>query len=371
MGCLEGYKERVAKCDKSEDDGYSQCSQKKDEGYNSCDGWGFFSFLCDAWVWVSNIVCVAWTWVSHFVCVAWSIVTLFVCTLWIVITTVVIYVVQTIVGVLSPILNFLGLLVQLIFAIPGLGRFLNAIWNIILTIVYGILGIVDAIGWLVGIRPEKHLYLVVMSQKDEKGNFVASDADIVASIALAIQTYKDDANIRVQPFKVFDYTNPFSAGEQASDPDFINHMSSNSAGAMLDVDCGLTDLTNDLGFSGGQFQYAMTLSSFWNNWQRLIGYGAPIFAFSVRSFTGTSTGCSLGPLDDYVLVEFTGSSTDNPSGGSPYYLESALPHEMGHACNLGHVDPSNLMQPSDPRTTNLSWWQILLVRASRHATYFG
>jgi hypothetical protein len=65
MGCLSGYKQTVAKCDQSEDDGYSQCSETKDEGYSKCNGWGIFSFLCDAWVWVSNVVCVAWTWISH------------------------------------------------------------------------------------------------------------------------------------------------------------------------------------------------------------------------------------------------------------------------------------------------------------------
>jgi predicted Zn-dependent protease len=72
-----------------------------------------------------------------------------------------------------------------------------------------------------------------------------------------------------------------------------------------------------------------------------------------------------------VLVNFTGAATNTLPGAPQDGAESILPHEMGHACNLWHVDPSNLMQPFDPRTTNLSWWQILLLRASRHVTYFG
>jgi hypothetical protein len=47
-----------------------------------------------------------------------------------------------------------------------------------------------------------------------------------------------------------------------------------------------------------------------------------------------------------------------------------LPHEMGHACNLWHVDPSNLMAPSDPRAINSDWWRIALLRVSCHVTYF-
>jgi hypothetical protein len=369
VGCVSGYNQTTQQCTQTKDEGYNQCSQTADQGYNQCSGWGFFSFLCDAWVWVSNIVCVAWTWVSNIVCVVWAAITVFVCVVWDVISTIVLVIVHTIVSILSPILNAIALIIQFFFAIPILGRILNAIWNIILTIVNFVVGIVDTIAGLLGIRPEKHLYLVVMNQKDENGNPIASDADMLASIALTIQAYRDDANVRVLPFKEFDYTTPASKEEQASD-DYIVNLSSNSTAETLDVDCGLSDFTANLGFAGSQFQNMMNLSSFWTNWQRLIGYGAPIFAFSVRSFSGSSDGCSMGPLTDYVLVEFTGAATDTVTG-QPANSSSILPHEMGHACNLWHVDPANLMQPDNPRATNLSWWQIALVRASRHVTYFG
>jgi hypothetical protein len=301
--------------------------------------------------------------------VVWAAITVFICVVWDVISTVVIAIYHTISSILSPILNAIALVVQFIFAIPILGRILNAIWNIILTIVNVLLSIIDGIAWLLGIRPEKHLYLVVMNQKDEKGNPVADNADILTSIALAIQAYRNDANIRVLPFKEFDYTNPESGEEQASD-DYIVNVSSNSTSETLDVNCGLSDFTANLGFAGSQFQNMINLSSFWTNWNRLIGYGAPIFAFSVRSFAGTFDGCSMGPLTDYVLVRFTNAATDTAAGQQPN-TESILPHEMGHCCNLWHVSPPNLMQADNPRATNLSWWEILLIRASRHVTYFG
>jgi hypothetical protein len=369
MRCLSGYNQTTQQCTQTKDEGYNQCSQTQDQGYNQCNGWGFFSFLCDAWVWVSNIVCVAWTWISNIVCVVWAAVTVFVCVLWDAVTTVGIFIFHTIEGILSPILNAIALIVQLFFAIPILGRILNAIWNTILTIVSFVASIIDGIAWLLGIRPEKHLYLVVMNQRDEKGDPVASDADMLASLALAIQVYRDDANIRVLPFKVFDYTTPASGDEQASD-DYVTTLSANSTGETLDVDCGAADFTANLGFAGAQFQNMITLSSFWSNWQRLIGYGDPIFAFSVRSFSGSYDGCSMGPLTDYILVEFKGAATDT-AVGTPANTSSILPHEMGHCCNLWHVGSPNLMQPDNPRATNLSWWQIVLIRASRHVTYFG
>jgi hypothetical protein len=369
MGCISGYNKTTQQCQQTQDDGYNQCTKTQDQGYNQCNGWGFFSFLCDAWVWVSHIVCVVWTWISNIVCVVWAAITVFVCVVWDVITTAVIFILHTISGILSPILNAIALVIQFFFAIPILGRVLSAIWGAVLGIVNFLIGLVDSIAWLLGIRPEKHLYLVVMNQKDEKGNPIAGNADLLASIALAIQAYRDDANIRVQPFKEFDYTTPASGDQQASN-DYIVNLTSPSTPETLDVNCGTSDFTANLGFAGAQFQNMMNLSSFWTNWSRLIGYGAPIFAFSVRSFAGTYDGCSMGPLTDYVLVEFTNAASDTQAGQPPN-TESILPHEMGHCCNLWHVSPQNLMQANNPRATNLSWWQILLIRSSRHATYFG
>lgn len=367
MGCISGYNQTTQQCSQTQDQGYNQCSQTADQGYNSCNSWGWFSWLCDGWVWISNIVCVAWTWISNIVCIAWAAVTVFICVLWDVFTTVVAFVARTLGSILGAILNGIALIAQLAFAIPGLGRVLQGIWNALLTVIWAAAGILDTIAGLLGIRPEKHLYLVVMNQKDEKGNPIASEADMLASIALAIQAYRDDANIRVLPVKLFDYTTPASGNQQASD-DYIVNLPSNSTAETLDVNCGTADFTANLGFAGAQFQNLMTLNSFWTNWQRLIGYGAPIIAFSVRSFTGSTDGCSLGPLTDYIMVNFAGAATNSQKEPRS---SSILPHEMGHACDLWHVDPSNLMQPDDPRTTNLNWWQIALIRSSRHVTYFG
>jgi hypothetical protein len=370
MGCLKGYDETSTTCSQTADEGYNECSQSADEGYSSCDSWGPFSFVCDGWTWISNIVCVAWTWVSNVVCVAWNVVTTFVCVLWDTVVAVASAVLVTIESILSPILNAIGLVIQFVFAIPILGRVLSWIWNVVTAIVSAVAGLVDAIAWIIGIRPEKKLALVVFNQLDEQGRPVATEADMLAAINRMIQVYRDEANVRVIPVRLFYYRTAASDDQTASDQYIVN-ISQLGTPQRLDVSCGGSNAASDLGFEGADFQNILTLSGFWTNWRRTIGYGAPICAFSVRSFSGSSDGCSNGPLDDYVLINFTGSALDSalPAGAVPG-KSTILPHESGHACNLWHVDPQNLMQPSDPRATNLGTMQIVLLRASRHVTYF-
>jgi len=382
MGCVDGYTKTSSTCSQTADQGYNKCSQSADEGYNSCQSnyynechwyspWNCIAgWFCSAWTWVSNVVCVVWTWVSNVVCVAWNVVTSFVCILWDVVTTIVNAILVTIESILAPILNAIASVIQFFFAIPILGRFLSWVWNIVTAVVYGIASIIDAIGWLIGIRPEKRLLLLVLNQLDEQRQPIATEADLMASIGRMIQVYRDDANVRILPVKRFNYRTPASGDQQASD-DYVVTISQTGTSQRLDVSCGGSNAASDLGFEGADFQNILTLSGFWTNWRRLIGYGAPICAFSVRGFSGTSDGCSNGPLDDFVLVNFSGAAADvSLPSNAVIGKSSILPHESGHACNLWHVDPSNLMQGSDPRLTNLSAWQVALLRSSRHVTYF-
>lgn len=382
MGCIDGYNETSKTCSETADEGYNNCSQTADEGYNNCQSsyynechwyspWNCIAgWFCSAWTWISNVVCVGWTWISNVVCVAWNIVTTFVCVLWDVVTTIVNVFVTTIESILAPILNAFALVIQFIFAIPIIGRFLSWIWNGITAIIYGVGSIIDVAAWLVGIRPEKRLLLAVFNQLDERRNPVATDQDILAAVQRMIDVFREEANVRVLPVKLFNYRTPASDDQQASN-DYIVAISQTGTPQRLDVSCGGANAASDLGFEGSDFQVILTLSGFWSNWRRLIGYGAPLCAFSVRSFTGSSDGCSNGPLDDFVLVNFTGAAADIgiPTNGIAG-KSTILPHESGHACNLWHVDPSNLMQPNDPRATRLATGQILLLRMSRHVTYF-
>lgn len=375
--CLKSRDDGYNQCSRSEDDGYNSCEQSADEGYNSCDSWGIFSFICDGWTWISNIVCVAWTWISNVVCVAWTWISHIVCLLWSyasalvcgavdVLAAITNVVATTIEGIVSVVLNALAWVVLFVFQIPVIGRFVNWIWNAALSVAYAVFSAFDVVAALLGILPEKRLRLLVINQEDENGNAIATEADLLAAINLAIRVYREQVNVRVLPVKLFNYRTPFSGDEQASD-DYISNVTSKGGASTLDVDCGGGDLTADLGAPGADFQDIMLANGFWTSFRRLIGYGAPICAFAVRKFTGNSDGCSLGPLTDYIMVNFTNSS--GPDAPPAFSKDSILPHEMGHCCGLFHVGAPNLMAPSDPRSINLDSWQIAAIRASRHVTY--
>lgn len=221
MTCLSGYPKTSKACSQYADQGYNTCSQTADKGYNSCQSkyynkchwyspWNCIAgWFCSAWTWISNVVCVAWTWVSNVVCIAWNIATTFVCLVWDVVTTIVNAVLVTIESVLSPILNAIASLIQFLFAIPIVGRFLSWLWNIATAAVSAVVGAADAVGGLIGIRPEKRLVLLVLNQLDEQRQPIATDADLMASISRMIQVYRDEANIRVLPVRLFNYRTPF------------------------------------------------------------------------------------------------------------------------------------------------------------------
>jgi hypothetical protein len=95
-GCARYEDRGYNSCGRYEDQGYNTCSRYEDRGYNSCREWRknccdwwpcswvceVFSWVCFAWVWITNLVCVAWVWVTHLVCVLWIWITNLVCVAW-------------------------------------------------------------------------------------------------------------------------------------------------------------------------------------------------------------------------------------------------------------------------------------------------
>ena len=392
--CIKTRDEGKDECTQERDDGYNNCTQNRDDGYNECCDWWPCSWACDAVTWISNIVCVVWTWVSNIVCVAWEWVKNIVCIAWRYITKIICVVADVftsifnaIVAIVDVVLSIIGgiiaFVVDIITSIPFIGRAVEWILNIIKTAVSAVASLPDAILTLFGIMPEKKLKLLVIIQNDSERKPVVNDINVVyRDVQYLINTFRTEMNIRVLPTNLFIYRSAFSS-DNNSLADFIKTDDSVSSDRTLDVCCDSCAAGDDLTSIGSSFNLMMARLGFSTDARRLIGYGAPIIAFAVRSYTDGKAGCSIGPLSDYVTVKFN----ETQSGGM-YPLGSFLPineltadkaldavtdlaHEVGHCCNLPHYDGqnNNLMNPSPTRTGHLTVWQKILVRSSRHVTY--
>ncbi len=283
------------------------------------------------------------------------------------VVTFVVNVITTVVNVLIEILDstvgwivaVLGFIVELSFAIPILGRLLKWIWNAGLTGFWFVapLGLLDFLGSLVGVLPEKKMRVCTIILRDELGDPVDTRENLVPQLQNVVDIYKREANIRVIPSAPFQFDSAFGDPEVATE-DWVHVQGRGSNNPdVLDVPCDGGILTRDLGTAGGQFELIASTECFYSNGRRVIGYGAPIIVFIVRS-VGSGGGCSLGPLTDYVVVE----RGRGPDSGT-------IAHEIGHACNLLHADdPSNLMNP-DRSGNQLTRFQVAMVRASRHVSF--
>jgi hypothetical protein len=364
--CIQWGEERHQECDEWKDEGSNQCSDWDEQ---CCDWWPcswackIVTWVCVGWVWISNWVCIGWTWVSTAVCVFWDAVFTLINAIWV-----------TIESVLGWVLSAIAAIIELIEMIPVLGTLIRWVINFIGFLVGSILSIGDFIAGLVGIRPEKLLRVCTVILRDEKGNSIAATPDVVAALQLACDVYKRDANVRIIPLQVFKYTTGF-LGSETVDESWIKIDGSSSDSDLLDQSC---NAGGEWWLSGTKFQAKVTGSCFYGAWRRVTGFGAPVAVFIVRSVPGAG-GCCLW-ITDYATVD---AGTVDPANA--FYGPRVIGHENGHACNLWHVcvddDIRNLMavgkacSPSsatlpdriDPRMSN---WQVLLVRASKHVTYF-
>jgi hypothetical protein len=103
-------------------------------------------------------------------------------------------------------------------------------------------------------------------------------------------------------------------------------------------------------------EFTITGSFFASN---LSGLFYPVTAFVVLDIDHAS-GCSLGPLTDYVTLDPDGAKN-----------ASTLAHELAHACGLWHLrSKSNLLWRTFSRGDEVKWWQKNIFRSSRHVTYW-
>jgi hypothetical protein len=288
-----------------------------------------------------------------------------------VITTVANAILVTLESILGWVLSAFAFIVELLEMIPVLGTLIRWIINGISLIVIVLDGLIDAGLGLIGIRPEKILRICTVILSDEKGNPVASTDNAVAMLQLAADVFKRDANIRLVPLRPFYYSTGFN-GAAMVDASWVQTDSAQSQSNILDAPC---NAGGEWLVEGSLLQLKTSTLCFYGAWRRVLGYGAPITCFLVRSMPG-ALGCSLF-ITDYVSV----IGNFNLPPDSP----RTVGHEVGHSSMLWHTcvddnirnimatgapcDPVSSTQPNraDPE---LEDWQAIIVRTSKHATYF-
>ncbi|WP_374686808.1 hypothetical protein [Promineifilum sp.] len=211
-------------------------------------------------------------------------------------------------------------------------------FNILKEVLNRLIKLPELLLTLIGFRPTKRLRLRVVVLRDEKGLPLARNEDVLPAYEEARRILSRMAGVAVEPAGWQVVTAPHGAPKAA-----------------LDVRCTDGAWRDDLGECGAFFRDLMAKTTAGT----LIGYGAPITVFIVRSMS-THNGCSLGVATDYVTVEAkTLKST-----------RRLLAHEVGHACGLWHSkNPANLMTPKGPGE-ELAGWQAAILRTSRHVTFF-
>jgi hypothetical protein len=375
----------MSECLKYRYDKKRECSRREDQGYDSCDryaknccDWWPCSWACKVFSWI----CVAWVWISNVVCVAWAEATTAVCVLWDVFTTAINAVVGALESTIGWILDVFAFVVGLFFVIPGLGRILEWIWNAILAFVWGVVSLVDIAAGLIGIRPEKRLRVVTFILSDGSGP-VVTVGHAVDQLSAAADVLRREANVRLMAHRPFEFA-AASSPPPSPDASWVTTVPrSDSSDELLDLPCGSDGLAHDLGTDGARMAALMQTGSIYGRFRRLVGYGGPVFCVFIRSIPGQTEGWSTfeqpDPGDQGCALWFTDYVTvARPS--DERINRRVLAHEIGHACNLRHGgdDHTNLMfKPADlspaaigTTQSKLSSTQAVLLRASKHVTYF-
>lgn len=256
----------------------------------------------------------------------------------------------------STLLNAAAVLVELVFVIPIVGRLLKWLWSLILTLVGLIFGIFDSLLWLMGLRMDKKLRAGVIILRDEQGQPLMQPEQVYDGWNQTIETLYATARVRVLPAWEFQQPPKLANDLPLADQAWVRTNSESSRKNVLEVRCDLPAFGQDLLTTGSEFEFLMASLNFRGNFRRVTGLGAPLIVFIIDSMGENKSGCSLGPLSDYVTAVKA--------------KPACICHELGHACNLLHVkDTSNLMHGRGCKQDKLEWWQILLLRASRHVSY--
>ena len=181
--------------------------------------------------------------------------------------------------------------------------------------------------------PEKNIRVKVIILQDPQTDPIVSSADLDTAIEYAKRSFKKNFNTRLLPSR---------SGEQ-----FVEVLQKKVPYEVLYTKGSIGALGEEFNITGSFFASNLTGSFY------------PVTAFVVLDIDHAS-GCSLGPLTDYVTLDPIGAKNG-----------STLAHEIAHACGLWHLQSkSNLLWRTFSRGDEIKWWQKNIFRASRHVTYW-
>jgi hypothetical protein len=254
------------------------------------------------------------------------------------------WVTRVVCEIVSFVLDVAAFIVNLILSIPIIGGIIRTVLNWVTEIIIRLVGLIDFLASLAGIRLEKRMYVGVVIPRQD-GVPVMTEAQILPLIQQAQQLYKSLCNIKI-----------IYSGACVAQIDAPNDA--------LRIGCDAGGFFSDWWVGGSYIEFITSTCKFDDGWRRVLGYGAQIVVVTVADVgpdtaTTDTVGCSFASTHNYVVVE---------PGAGP----SVAAHEIGHACWLWHVsDPANLMFPSNlvanPTLTNV---QVAMVRWSKHCVYF-
>ncbi|HEX3167400.1 MAG TPA: hypothetical protein VHQ93_14120 [Chitinophagaceae bacterium] len=181
--------------------------------------------------------------------------------------------------------------------------------------------------------PEKKLRVKIFILQDRQATPVVSPGDLSAAIEYAKRSFKKNFNTRLLPHR--------------SPQQFAEVLQKRTPNEVLYTKGSIGALAEEFTSAGSFFAF------------NLIGVFYPVTAFVVLKIDHAS-GCSLGPLTDYVTLDPDGAKN-----------ASTLAHEIAHACGLWHQQAkSNLLWRTFSRGDEVTWWQKNIFRSSRHVTYW-
>ena len=251
------------------------------------------------------------------------------------------WVTRVVCEVVNVVLDVIGFIIELVLSIPIIGGILRTILNWVTEIIWRLVGLVDFIASLAGLRLRKKMYFGVVVPS-VNGTPIQTDANIQRQVNAAINFYDQTCNI-----------NMIFTG--------ICHTDIPAPDRGLVVDCDAGGFFHDWLLAGSYFEFASATCKFRDSFRRVIGLGSEIIMFIVQNVTPANTnGCSFASTHNYVVIE--------AQAGDSAFVAA---HEIGHACWLTHDgDPANLMSSITPATNpTLTNVQAAVVRWSKHCVY--